>query len=240
MDTTRIRSKSWDICRIRRSADTFCDYCLDSAAGEVCPVWPGQPISAHWSFQDPASYQGSESQKRACFREIFRQIRTRIDLLHALPLTRLDRLAIRRELKPSATPMSDFPRRLAAEALGTMLLLAAVVGSGIMAERLTQDVALALLCNTLATGAILFVLIVIFAPVSGAHFNPAVTLVMLLDRRIKPLHAGAYIPVQICGAIVGVLLAHAMFGITIFAWGIKSRTGSDSGCPKQSLCLVWC
>ena len=72
-----------------------------------------------------------------------------------------------------------------------MLLLAAVVGSGIMAERLTQDMALALLCNTLATSAILFVLIVVFAPGSGAHFNPAVTLLMLLEGRIRPVHAGA-------------------------------------------------
>jgi glycerol uptake facilitator-like aquaporin len=121
--------------------------------------------------------------------------------------------------------MSDLPRRLAAEGIGAMLLLAAVVGSGIMAERLTQDVALALLCNTLATGAILFVLIVVFAPISGAHFNPAVTLVMLLERRIRPVHAGAYVIVQIGGAILGVLLAHAMFGATIFAWGVKSRAG---------------
>jgi glycerol uptake facilitator-like aquaporin len=121
--------------------------------------------------------------------------------------------------------MSNLPRRLAAEAAGSMLLLAAVVGSGIMAERLTQDIALALLCNTLATGAILFVLIVVLAPVSGAHFNPAVTLVMLLEGRIRPAHSGAYVIVQIGGAILGVLLAHAMFGATIFAWGIKSRAG---------------
>lgn len=94
-----------------------------------------------------------------------------------------------------------------------------------MAERLTQDVALALLCNTLATGAILFVLIVVFAPISGAHFNPAVTLVMLLDRRLGPTQAGAYAVVQIGGAVLGVLLAHAMFGVTIFAWGIKARSG---------------
>ena len=124
-----------------------------------------------------------------------------------------------------AAAMSDFPRRFAAEAIGSTLLLATVVGSGIMAERLTQDVALALLCNTLATGAILFVLIVVFAPVSGAHFNPAVTLVTLLERRIRPAHAGAYMFAQIGGAVLGVLLAHAMFGATIFAWGVKSRAG---------------
>src|SRR5258706_2037307 len=89
----------------------------------------------------------------------------------------------------SAAPPVEEPslaRRLAAETLGTLLLLATVVGSGIMAERLTHDLALALLCNPLATGAMLFVLIVLFAPISGAHFNPAVTMVRLLDRAIPP------------------------------------------------------
>jgi glycerol uptake facilitator-like aquaporin len=122
--------------------------------------------------------------------------------------------------------MADLSRRLAAETIGTMLLLAAVVGSGIMAERLTGDVALALLCNTLATGAILFVLIVTLGPISGAHFNPAVTLVMLLDRKITVLHAGLYVVIQIAGAVLGVFLAHLMFGETIFAWGVKPRTGT--------------
>jgi glycerol uptake facilitator-like aquaporin len=119
----------------------------------------------------------------------------------------------------------SLPRRLAAEALGTALLLAAVVGSGIMAERLTQDVALALLCNTLATAAALFVLIVVFAPVSGAHFNPAVTMVATLNRVLAPRTAFAYVLAQILGAVAGVWLAHAMFGETIFALGVKVRTG---------------
>jgi glycerol uptake facilitator-like aquaporin len=122
--------------------------------------------------------------------------------------------------------MPDVKHRLAAETVGTALLLAAVVGSGIMAERLTSDVALALLCNTLATGAILFVLIAVLAPVSGAHFNPAVTLVMLLGRRITLHHAAAYMIAQIAGAMLGVFLAHAMFGETIFALGIKARSGA--------------
>ena len=116
-------------------------------------------------------------------------------------------------------------RRLAAEALGTAALLAAVVGSGIMAERLTQDVALALLCNTMATAAVLFVLIVIFAPVSAAHFNPAVTLVALLDGAIPARTALLYLLAQIAGAVVGVWLAHAMFGEALFAWGVKVRSG---------------
>src|SRR5882762_9336827 len=116
-------------------------------------------------------------------------------------------------------------RRLAAEALGTALLLATVVGSGIMADRLTDDVALALLCNTLATGAMLFVLIVLFAPISGAHFNPAVTLVRLVDRAIPPGIAASYGLAQIAGAVAGVWLAHAMFGEALFAVGVKARTG---------------
>jgi glycerol uptake facilitator-like aquaporin len=116
-------------------------------------------------------------------------------------------------------------RRVAAEALGTALLLAAVVGSGIMAERLTQDVALALLCNTLATAAMLFVIILLFAPISGAHFNPAVTMIALIRRAIPARMAAAYVIAQLIGAVLGVWLAHAMFGEALFAWGIKPRDG---------------
>jgi glycerol uptake facilitator-like aquaporin len=94
-----------------------------------------------------------------------------------------------------------------------------------MAERLTTDIALALLCNTLATGAMLFVIIAMFAPISGAHFNPAVTLVVFLNRGITAPHALAYVAAQIAGALLVVFLAHAMFGEAIFAWGIKPRTG---------------
>jgi glycerol uptake facilitator-like aquaporin len=122
--------------------------------------------------------------------------------------------------------MPTLARRLAAEALGSMLLLAAVVGSGIMAERLTHDVALALLCNTAATAAILVVLILMFAPLSGAHFNPAVTMVMALRKEVTPAHAFAYVLVQLAGAVLGVWLAHAMFGDPIFVLGVKERAGT--------------
>src|SRR5258708_40304918 len=95
----------------------------------------------------------------------------------------------------------DLARRLAAEAFGTALLLAAVVGSGIMGESLASgNVALALLANTLATGAALVVLITIFAPISGAHFNPVVTFVLLLRRELAPRDAALYIGVQIIAA----------------------------------------
>src|SRR5258708_7808653 len=132
----------------------------------------------------------------------------------------------------SAAPLLEEPnliRRLSGEALGTALLLATVVGSGIMAERLTHDIALALLCNTLATGAMLFVLIVLFAGVSGAHFNPAVTLVHVLNRAIPFRVAAAYGLAQIAGGIAGVWLAHAMFGEAFFALGVEARSRLPQG-----------
>jgi glycerol uptake facilitator-like aquaporin len=122
-------------------------------------------------------------------------------------------------------PEYDLPRRLAAEALGTALLVATVVGSGIMAESLTKDVALALLGNTLPTGAILIVLITIFGPISGAHFNPAVTLVFALKRDITPRDTALYVAAQITGGIAGTVLAHAMFALPLMDTSLKIRSG---------------
>jgi glycerol uptake facilitator-like aquaporin len=119
----------------------------------------------------------------------------------------------------------DLPRRLVAEALGTALLVATVVGSGIMAESLTRDVALALLGNTLPTGAILVVLIAIFGPISGAHFNPAVTLVFAVKRDLIPRDALAYVAVQIAGGFLGTMMAHAMFALPLLEASLKVRTG---------------
>ena len=117
-------------------------------------------------------------------------------------------------------------RRLLAEALGTALLLAIVIGSGIMGERLADgNVALALLGNTLATGAGLVVLIVVFGPVSGAHLNPAVTLVFALRREISWTLAGGYALAQMSGAVAGVWTAHAMFGLPILEVSAKLRAG---------------
>ena len=119
-----------------------------------------------------------------------------------------------------------FPRRLVAECLGTALLLATVVGSGIMAERLAGgNVALALLGNTIPTGAILFVLITMLGPVSGAHFNPAVTLAFWLRREIKLNEALAYVGIQIIGAIMGTLVAHAMFEEILLQTSTNIRNG---------------
>jgi glycerol uptake facilitator-like aquaporin len=119
----------------------------------------------------------------------------------------------------------DLQRRLVAEALGTALLVATVVGSGIMAESLTRDVALALLGNTLATGAILVVLITILGPISGAHFNPAVSLVFALKRDLTPRDAVLYVAVQIAGGIAGTMIAHAMFALPLLDASLKVRTG---------------
>ena len=112
-------------------------------------------------------------------------------------------------------PDFDLPRRLAAEVLGTALLVATVVGSGIMAETLTKDVALALLGNTLPTGAMLVVLISILGPVSGAHFNPTVTLVFALRRELAPRDALLYVAAQVAGGIVGTMIEHAMFALPL-------------------------
>ena len=122
-------------------------------------------------------------------------------------------------------PSFDLPRRLTAEALGTALLVATVVGSGIMAETLTRDVALALLGNTLPTGAILVVLITILGPISGAHFNPAVTLIFALRRELSPRDALLYTGAQVAGGIAGTVIAHAMFALPLLDALLKVRTG---------------
>ena len=113
--------------------------------------------------------------------------------------------------------MSGTARRLAAEALGSFLLFATVIGSGIMAEQLAGgNIAVALLGNTIATGAMLFVLIGMLGPVSGAHFNPAVSLVMALRRELRWSELGGYTATQLFGGILGVYAAHLMFDLPLF------------------------
>jgi glycerol uptake facilitator-like aquaporin len=119
----------------------------------------------------------------------------------------------------------DLSRRLAAEALGTAFLVATVVGSGIMAETLTKDTALALLGNTLPTGAILVVLITVLGPISGAHFNPVVSLVFALKRELSASEASFYTMAQIVGGIAGTVVAHLMFALPILDASLKVRTG---------------
>ena len=122
--------------------------------------------------------------------------------------------------------MAQLPQRAVAECLGTAFLLAAVVGSGIMAAKLAGgNGALALLCNTIPTGAILTVLILTFAPISGAHFNPAVSIALALRRELPPGVAAMYIAAQIVGGILGVLAAHAMFELPLWQVSVTIRTG---------------
>lgn len=121
----------------------------------------------------------------------------------------------------------DLARRLAAEALGTALLVATVVGSGIMADRLTDDTALALLGNTIPTGAILVVLITILGPISGAHFNPAVTAVFVARRDLGLGDGLAYAAAQVAGGLLGTLAAHLMFEHAPFAVSATVRTGAS-------------
>ncbi len=117
-------------------------------------------------------------------------------------------------------------KRLIAEGAGTTFLLMAVVGSGIMGERLAAgNAAIVLLANSTATGCTLAVLIQIFAPISGAHFNPAVTLCMAIQKRIAKTEALAYIGVQVISAVCGVMLAHIMFGEPLLSASEKIRTG---------------
>ena len=116
-------------------------------------------------------------------------------------------------------------RRLFAEALGTLLLVATVVGSGIMADALSDDVAVSLLGNTIATGAILFVLITIFGPVSGAHFNPAVSFIFFLRGDLAGAVTLFYINVQIIGGILGTWAAHTMFEVPILQISTVDRSG---------------
>ena len=121
----------------------------------------------------------------------------------------------------------DLPRKLAAEALGTALLLAVVIGSGIMAERLSGgNVAIALLANTLATVGGLYILIEVFGPISGAHFNPAVSAAMAWRGELPKAALVSYVAAQLLGAMLGAWLAHAMFELPIVQWSTKVRAGA--------------
>ena len=119
----------------------------------------------------------------------------------------------------------DLSRRLVAEGFGTALLVTTVVGSGIMAQSLTQDVGLQLLANTLPTGAILVVLVTILSDISGAHFNPVVSLVFAIKGVLPKTELGWYLIAQILGGILGVVVAHLMFGLPLIDVSTKIRSG---------------
>jgi glycerol uptake facilitator-like aquaporin len=124
----------------------------------------------------------------------------------------------------ASMPTLDLHRRLFAEALGTALLVTTAAGSRIMAVSLTRDVALALLGNTLPTGAILVVLITILGPVSGAHFNPAVSIVFALKHELSAKETSLYIAAQVSGGIAGTMIAHAVFALPLLDASMKVRT----------------
>jgi glycerol uptake facilitator-like aquaporin len=136
-------------------------------------------------------------------------------------------------------------RRTVAEFVGTLFLLATVVGSGIMAEKLAAgNVALALLANTIATGAVLVALIFAFGPISGAHLNPAVTLADAWQGGIAWRETPAYVAAQLAGAFAGVVTAHVMFGLTLFTASTHVRSGhaqifSEFVATFGLLCVIW-
>ena len=126
---------------------------------------------------------------------------------------------------------ADMPRRLTAEAVGTAMLLAAIVGSGIMADRLSSgNAAVALLANTVATVAALVALILTFGPISGAHFNPAVSIVDASQNGLRWREVPGYVAAQVGGAVLGVWIAHLMFGERLFRFSLHARSG-----PAQML-----
>lgn len=145
----------------------------------------------------------------------------------------------------SVTTEFDLPRRLAAEGLGSFALAATVIGSGVMAERLAAgNDAVALLANTGATVAVLYVLISVLGPISGAHFNPAVTLAMRLRGRIGSFDACAFVGVQIAAMVLGALAAHAMFELPLFQVSARVRSGeaqwlAEFVASAGLVCAIW-
>jgi len=137
------------------------------------------------------------------------------------------------------------PRKIVSEFLGTGFLVAAVVGSGIMGERLAGgNVAIALLANTIATGAALFALILTLGPISGGHFNPAVTFVDAMERGVSWMVAACYIPAQCAGGICGAVAAHLMFGLPAISVSTHARNGSAQAFSEfvatfGLICVIW-
>ena len=225
------RSKTWD--EFAEPGAPVMDFVItvcDDARGEPCPVWPGGPMAAHWGMPDPAVFRGSAPETAAFFDKVLGMLERRIAALVALPVQSMDDAELKSRLKkigePNAKPVFSLSRQLAAEGLGTALLLATVVGSGIMGERLSGGIqGLALMANSIATGAVLVVLILILSPVSGAHINPAVTLSFALRKDMTWSHAGSFWAVQFAGGLAGVFLAHFMFSEPLLQVSATSRGG---------------
>jgi glycerol uptake facilitator-like aquaporin/protein-tyrosine-phosphatase len=254
LPTKGLRSKSWD--EFAGPDATPLDFVFTvcgNAAKEQCPYWPGQPVTAHWGVDDPAAVEGSDEQKRRAFHRAFRELDARIKLFTSLKLENLDTLALKKRLddigrcqdrRVKAHDAPSLGRRVVAEGLGTSFLLAAIVGSGIMAERLAAgNAALALLANTIATGAALVALILAFGSLS-AHFNPAVTLVQAALGVLRWRDVGPYLVAQTLGAFAGVATAHLMFGQALFSASTHPRAGaaqilSEAVAMAGLLVVIW-
>ncbi len=189
---------------------TVCDR-----AKESCPIFPFTFQVFNWSFDDPAEASGTEDERLAIFRRVRDETRHQNSKRFHLHVPG------RRGMK---TP--DLFRKCIAEFLGTLLLVSAVVGSGIMADRLSAgNVGLALLANSIATGGALLALILTFGAISGAHFNPAVTLSVALEKGIAWRETPAYVAAQFSGGIVGTLVAHSMFSLPMVSASRHVRAG---------------
>jgi glycerol uptake facilitator-like aquaporin/protein-tyrosine-phosphatase len=234
LPTSGLRSKSWEeFARREAPRLDFVFTVCDNTANEVCPIWPGQPVTAHWGVPDPAAVQGTPETNKTDISRGFpfagpeNQPVSVAASRHAQPHGVEKRN--RQRWASRAGPAMNFPlrSRAAAEFLGTAFLLAAVVGSGIMGERLAAgNVAMALLSNALSTGAALAVLILVLAPVSGAHLNPAVTLAMSTTGNFPWREVPGYLLAQFAGAFAGVAAAHLMFGLPLFFASTHVRHGA--------------
>ena len=225
LSTEGLRSKDWsEFAQPGAPQLHFVFTVCDNAAKEVCPIWPGQPMTAHWGVPDPAAATGTPEQIERAFRDAFLILEHRISLFLSLPMATLDALALKREIDRIGRQLKT--PSLVAEFFGTAFLVAAVIGSGIMAERLSNgNVALALLALTIATGAALVALILTFGPVSGAHSNPAVTLAEAMERGLTWAQVSGYIVAQILGGLTGTIAADLMFGLPAFSISRHVRTG---------------
>ena len=184
-------------------------------------------MTAHWGVPDPAAVAGTPEEIEKAFRDAFMILDRRISLFLCLPAREPRQARHQKRNRPHRPAMKfSLPRRLVAEFLGTAFLVAAVVGSGIMGERLAGgNVAIALLANTIATGAALVALILAFGPISGAHLNPAVSLAEALERRLPWSEALTYMLVQMLGGIGGAIAAHLMFRLPYVSLSRHVRGG---------------